>query len=254
MPRDLTGWLWLLKLGALFNLFLLARTLGFATPDPHVVFPAWILLAVSAFRCLFPNRYVHNVVFHDTPWSSIFGTRVLATFSEVAYIYQFSTVLRTLNVESVPGIDALAWGMVAAVTISQGFVWGAILTHRLRLYFFEELGWFVLFLANTAASVWLLATADAGDARLLLWLNVGFGAGYLPWQLAHLRSLRGEADAGGAARIGCREGLHRALHERQPRTDADAWGGAIGLTWMVAYWATLIPAWVYLVARVLSER
>ena len=42
--------------------------------------------------------------------------------------------------------------MVAQVVICQGFVWTAIITERHELYFFEESGWLLIFLANTIAS------------------------------------------------------------------------------------------------------
>ena len=255
LPRDFRGLLGLLKLGAVVNVALLVAVARLPHPDPQVVIPAWILLGVSAFRCLFPNRYLDNVVLHDSPLSSIFLTRVLATFSEVAYIYQFAYVLRALNLDRVGWVDGFAWWMVAQVVVSQGFVWSAIATQRLGRYFYEEVGWFVIFAANTAASAFLLSTLEApGAGRLLLFLNLVFGAGYLPWQVLHLRSLRRESDAGRGQAVGWREGLREAIHERNPRTDAAAWGGGIGLTWMVAYWAALIPVWVAYVAIVLSSR
>ena len=259
MPSDFTTLLWLLKLGALVNVCFIASVVAIATPDPHVVVPGLILLAVSAFRCLFPNRYLDNVVFHDTPLSSIFLTRVLATFSEVAYIYQFSHVIRVLNVEQIGWVNGLSWVMVVQVVISQGFVWSAILTKRLGLYFYEELGWLIIFVANTTASAFLYAAIDTpDDARILLQLNLLFGAVYLPWQVFHLRSLRAEARAGpgtgSGTPISWREGLGDSVRQRNRRTDAKAWGGLIGLTWMVAYWASLIPMWVHHVASVVSAR
>ena len=69
MRTDFGPLLWLLKLGALVNIYLAAGLLGLANPDPHVVLPGLILLGVCAFRCLFPNRYRDNVVFHDSPLS-----------------------------------------------------------------------------------------------------------------------------------------------------------------------------------------
>ena len=157
MLQDFTIFLWLLKLGALVNLYFLANTLvpPASAVDPHLLVPAQILFAVSAFRCLFPNQYKGNVVFHDTPLSSIFLTRLLATFAEVAFIYQLSHVLRLLNVDRLGWVDALSWLMVAQVVISQCFVWGAILTGRLALYFWEELGWAILVAANAVASAGL---------------------------------------------------------------------------------------------------
>jgi hypothetical protein len=48
-----------------------------------------------------------------------------------------------------------------------------------------------------------------------------------------------------------RNAVH-ALHTRRPSTLSGDWGGAIGLTWMTAYWASLIPLWIYHVVRVLG--
>ena len=247
-----------LKLGAIVNVALLVAIWSLPAPDSSVVVPAWILLSVSAFRCVFPNRYLDNIVLHDTLFSSIFLTRVLATFSEVAYIYQFAYVLRVLNGEQTAWVDAASWWMVVQVVVSQGFVWSAIATRRLDRYFYEEAGWFVIFLANTAASAFLLLTSpELGVGRVLLLLNVVFGAGYLPWQVLHLRSLRREAHAGagdvGKGPVEWREGLRDALWQRNQSTRAGDWGGGIGLTWMVAYWATLIPFWVAYVALALSR-
>lgn len=251
MPADFKHLLWFLKLGALLNLYLIGSLWVLPKVHPQVLIPGLILLGVSAFRCLFPNRYLDNVVFHDTPLSSIFLTRVLATFSEVAYIYQFAYLIRILNFEHIPWVDGLSWLMVVQVLISQGFVWAAILLKRLDLYFYEEVGWFIIFAANSAASAFLYATTSpSATGAGLLQLNLLFGAGYLPWQILHLRSLRGEAhsETGAQGSTTWREGLAHALRQRRPRTDAKSWGGGIGLTWMVAYWASLIPLWVHYIA------
>jgi hypothetical protein len=256
MPADFKHLLWLLKLGALLNLYLIGSLWLLPAVDPQVLIPGLILLAVSAFRCLFPNRYLDNVVFHDSPLSSILLTRILATFSEVAYIYQFAYVIRVLNFDSFSWIDGLSWLMVVQVVISQGFVWAAILLKRLDLYFYEEAGWFFIFAANTTASSVLYATtAPSIPGAGLLQLNLLFGAGYLPWQILHLRSLRIEAraDTGGKGSASWQEGLTDALRQRRPRTDAKSWGGGIGLTWMIAYWASLIPLWVHHIATSIAK-
>ena len=256
MPRfqDFTVFFWLLKLGALVNLYFLANT--FVPPgnsaDPHLLVPARILFAVSAFRCLFPNQYKGNVVFHDTPLSSIFLTRLFATFAEVAFIYQLSLVLRLLNVDRLAWVDALSWLMVVQVVISQLFVWGAILTGRLALYFWEEFGWAILVAANAVASLGLYANRAAlGDASVLLYVNLLFGVVYLSWQVANLRLQAADARRVGETlrpRISASwsllgEGLRRSLSERKRTTDATAWGGLVGLLWMTGYFATLLPLW-----------
>src|SRR5271165_3954535 len=196
MLRDYTIVLWLLKLGSLINLYFLVNTrlLASGDADAYIVLPAQTLFAVSAYRCLFPVRYEHNVVFHDFILSSIFVTRLFATFSEVAYIYLFSLVLRLLNVDHVEWVIALSWLMVVQVVVSQVFVWAAILTEQFELYYYEELGWGFIFIANTIASAYLYLTAGAlGGREVLLKLNLLFGIVYLPWQVIHLGTLRAEA-------------------------------------------------------------
>ncbi len=262
MFRDYTIVLWLLKLGSLINLYFLVNTrlVVSGEADPYIVLPAQILFAVSAYRCLFPVRYEHNVVFHDSIFSSIFVTRLFATFSEIAYIFLFSHVLRLLNIDQVEWVIALSWLMVAQVVISQGFVWAAVLTEQLELYYYEELGWALISVANTIASAYLYLTVDAiGGREVLLQLNLLFGTVYLPWQVIHLTTLRASArrnsgrTGAGSPSISMRlaTGLKRAVRLKTRRTDADSWGGLIGLSWMTGYWATLIPMWVYYIVGVL---
>ena len=261
MPRDYATLLWLLKLGALVNLYFLVSTFGVpAGTDPHVLIPAQILFAVSAFRCVFPLRYEDSIVLHDSPLSSIFLTRLLATFSEVAFIYLLSHVVRLLNVDQVGWVDALSWGMVVQVVVSQGFVWRAILTEQIVFYFYEELGWGVIMAANTIVSAYLYATVDTlVGTEVLLQVNLAFGLVYLPWQCIHLRALLLDARAGGEAAKPravtgqqLAEGLRRSIRVRNRTTDGEAWGGLVGLIWMVGYFATLIPMWVHFVVGVLS--
>jgi hypothetical protein len=264
MFQDYTIFLWLLKLGALLNLYFLANSFAppESTADLRLLVPARILFAVSAFRCLFPNQYKGNVVFHDTPLSSIFLTRLLATFAEVAFIYQLSYVLRLLNVDRLGWVDALSWLMVVQVVISQFFVWGAILTGRLALYFWEELGWAILAAANALASAGLYATRETlGDAAILLQISLVLGVVYLSWQVANLRLQIADARRAGetlrpATRVSQKllgEGLRRAIHERCRTTDATAWGGLVGLTWMTGYFATLLPMWANHIVVVFSR-
>ncbi len=261
MLRDYTIYLWLLKLGGLINLYFLAKTLPLPSDDAHayIILPAQIFFAVSAYRCLFPVWYKHNVVFHDSVFSSIFATRLFATFSEIAYIFLFSHVLRLLNIDHVEWVIALSWLMLTVVVISQGFVWAAILTEQLKLYYYEELGWALIFVANTIASAYLYLTVSAlGDREVLLQLNLLFGIVYLPWQVIHLTTLRASARRNSGRTVASSRsismrlgtGLKRAVRVKTRRTDADSWGGLIGLTWMTGYWATLIPIWVYYIVGV----
>jgi len=246
---DYTIFLWLLKLGALANLYFLVRTAAIDA-DAYLVVPAQILLAVNAYRCLFPVRYEHNVVLHDSVLSSVFATRLFATFAEVAYIFLLACVLQLLNVEHVRWVNGIARFMVLQVVVCQVCVWVAILTERFEFYFYEELGWLFMFAANTIASAYLyLADTLASRATLLL-LNLVFGAVYLPFQVMNLGAVRAQAKREGEPRASWTverfaTGLSRSLHVKNPRTDAESWGGIVGLTWMTGYGSTLLPRWVY---------
>ena len=263
--RDYTFALQLLKLGVIINLYFLGAVLFAAKgADPHVIVPAEILLAVSAYRCLFPVRYEYHIVFHRSVFSSIFGTRLLATFAEVAWIYLFSHVLRALNVNHVGWVTVVSWLMVVQVVISQCCVWSAILTERLKFYFYEESGWLLIFTANAIASAYLYMTAGGalGDKSMILVLSMLFGIAYLPFEALHLATLNDEMKRHGEA-IGAvvsslatplAIGLRKSIRIKNPRTDAAAWGGFVGLVWMVGYFATLVPMWIYYIAIVLGPR
>jgi hypothetical protein len=264
MSRDFSAFLWALKLGAVINLYLLAST--FAPPlsaaAPGLLIPARILLVVSAFRCVFPVQYKGNIVFHDTLLSSIFLTRFLATFSEIAYIFQLAYVLRLLNVEHVGWIDVLSWLMVVQVVVSQTCVWTAIITGNFIFYFWEELGWEFIFAANTIVSAYLRWTLpNVGPAAILLDISLLFGLFYLPWQVIHLKVELTDArktppvDRAGRSLVAyLRDGLVRSIRERHPTNETAAWSGLVGLTWMTGYWATVIPLWVHRVVVVMSSR
>ena len=101
--------LYLLKLGTLLNLYFLFKTLipPLLFVDFHIRIPAQIFFTVSAFRCFFPVNYVSYAVLHDSMFSSIFLTRLFATFSEVAYIYQFSYLIRLFNENQILLVDIL---------------------------------------------------------------------------------------------------------------------------------------------------
>ena len=253
--------LYLLKMGTLLNLYFLFKTL---TPpllfvDIHIRIPAQIFFTVSAFRCFFPVSYVTGAVLHDSFFSSVFLTRLFATFSEVAYIYLFSYLIRLFNAGQVPLIDILSCLMVVQVVISQFFVWLAILTERQRLYFYEELGWGVIFVIHTAASAILYGTLGRlGSWKLLLELNLLFGALYIPWQFFHLKTLRLRAKHqkinkdmhAGISWSLLKKGLYQSIQMKNLTTHPDAWGGVIGMTWMIGYWVTLIPVWMSLILQI----
>ena len=75
---------------------------------------------------------------------------------------------------------------------------------------------------------------------------------------ASLRAIRAQARREGRpkaawtfARLGT--GLRRSIEVKNRRADAHSWGGIVGLMWMIGYWATLLPMWVYYIVAVLAR-
>jgi hypothetical protein len=90
--------------------------------------------------------------------------------------------------------------------------------------------------------------------RTLRLLSLVFGLAYLPWQYVHLSVLRANGEAGAVAVAGgLAHGLKRAIELKNRRTDAESWGGILGLIWMAAYWATLIPIWLFYIVTVFAR-
>lgn len=255
--------LWCLKIGIVTNLFLFFKTLSepFSSVDVYLLAPAQLLFLISAYRCLFPNNYSKKIVLHDTFFSSIFLTRFLVTFVEIAYIYQFSYVLRLINDDQFLIVDLLSWIMVLQVSISQFFVWSAILFNEENLYFYEELGWFVIFSINTILSIFLYFFAEINSTQVvLLVISTIFGFLYLPWQVIHIRMIkrrvRQMSQSEGSLPAFKKEiffkGLRKSLYERIKLTDYDSWGGWVGMTWMYNYWIILIPGWMFYIVYIFS--
>ena len=44
-------------------------------------------------------------------------------------------------------------------------------------------------------------------------------------------------------------GLKKAIKIKILTTKSEAWGGVIGMMWMAAYWAILIPVWIYVIVQ-----
>ena len=252
--------LWTLKIGALINVYFLWQTINspIAFIDPYLLVPAQILFFVSTYRCLFPVSYSKGVVLHDTFISSIFITRFLVTFVEVAYIYQFSYVLRIINADQIPFVDLLSWLMVLQVVVSQCFVWSAILLQREIYYLYEELGWAIIFIFNTTSSAILYLHLDNHDRyETLLQISLVFGLLYLPWQIFHLKKIITRAKTLDTTKSDITwelifKGLKNSIYSRNKTSRPEAWGGIVGMTWMVSYWVTLIPVWIYFIIYTFS--
>jgi hypothetical protein len=188
----------------------------------------------------------------------VFATRLLATFAEVSYIFLLAYVLQRLNVEQIAWVNLIAWCMVLQSLVCQVCVWLAILTERFQFYFYEELGWVLMFAENTIVSAYLhLSVGAFGGREILLQLNLAFGVVYMPFQIVNLWKVRTQAKADGDTGAPWTlerfaTGLRRSVQVKNPHTDADSWGGIVGVLWMTGYWATVLPLWVHYIVRLIA--
>jgi hypothetical protein len=92
-------------------------------------------------------------------------------------------------------------------------------------------------MANAMAAAHLYLITDMhGGRQALLVTSLVFGARYLPFQLIHLRGLRAAATKSGSAQSRrLAEGVKQSILVKSRRTDAAAWGGWVGVLWMIGY-------------------
>ena len=231
--------------------------------------PAQIFCIVNGFRCLFPNRYNGNIVLHDTPLSSIFLTRTLATAAEIAWISQlawFVTELRTSSnglvldllgsTVAITLFDVAAWSMVALCVAAQICVWLSLLLDTVGLMWYEEALWAGIFVLNTILNAILLASGassfasgNRGDSVIISLL---YAVPYLIFQIVfHLPDLVRHGESSVLSLLTSdqlRRGVAKAMHVRNQTSLVSAWGGTVGLIWMTAYWV-LLPIWPVYVAE-----
>jgi hypothetical protein len=259
----------LLVVGTFLNLYLLYRLSTLQGVPTQALLPAQIFCFVNGFRCLFPNRYNGNIVLHDTPLSSIFLTRTLATAAEIAWISQlawFVIELRTSSGGVVLDLlgstvattlfDVAAWSMVALCVAAQICVWLSLLLETVGLMWYEEALWAGIFVLNTVLNAILLASGASslapGNRGNSVVISLLYAVPYLTFQIAfHLPDLARHGERSVLSLL-TSEQLHRgvvkAMHVRNQTSLASAWGGTVGLIWMTAYWV-LLPLWPVYVAE-----
>ena len=231
--------------------------------------PAQIFCSVNGFRCLFPNRYNGNIVLHDTPLSSIFLTRTLATAAEIAWISQlawFVTELRTSSnglvldllgsTVAITLFDMAAWSMVALCVAAQICVWLSLLLETVGLMWYEEALWAGIFVLNTILNIILLASGASsfapGNRGNSVIISLLYAVPYLIFQIVfHLPDLVKHGESSVLSLLTSdqlRCGVAKAMHVQNQTSHISAWGGTVGLIWMTAYWV-LLPMWPVYVAE-----
>ena len=249
----------LLVVGTVLNVYLLYRLSTLQGVPTEALLPAQIFCFVNGFRCLFPNRYNGNIVLHDTPLSSIFLTRTLATAAEIAWIFQlawFVTELRTSSGGGLALFDVAAWSMVVMCVAAQLCVWLSLLLETVGLMWYEEALWAGIFVLNTVLNAILFASGASsfasGNRGNSVIISLLYAVPYLTFQIAfHLPDLARQGEQSVLSLLTAdqlRRGVAKAMHVRNQTSLASAWGGTVGLIWMTVYWV-LLPVWPVYVAE-----
>ena len=268
----------LLVVGTVLNVYLLYRLSTLQGVPTEALLPAQIFCFVNGFRCLFPNRYNGNIVLHDTPLSSIFLTRTLATAAEIAWIFQLAWFVTELRTSSGGGLvlfcgsscrisqyllrstitlfDAAAWSMVVMCVAAQLCVWLSLLLETVGLMWYEEALWAGIFVLNTVLNAILFASGASsfasGNRGNSVIISLLYAVPYLTFQIAfHLPDLARQGEQSVLSLLTAdqlRRGVAKAMHVRNQTSLASAWGGTVGLIWMTVYWV-LLPVWPVYVAE-----
>ena len=204
---------------------------------------------------------------HDTFLSSTWLTRVLATFSEVFWLYQLAYINWDLNALRVGGplfwIDTASALMVFLCCFAQCCVWSSFIFETDILMWYEEFNWALMFVLNTTVNLTFFFAGDVygSDPRWsCVWISLIFGAIFLPWQIGgHLpyivaveRRERHKHEKVDFSFKQIKKGCWRSLTFRKPSTSSQDWGEAIGAFWMFGYWI-LEPIWVTFIAASYSQ-
>lgn len=242
-------WWTLLRAASVAQLGALALTALAGPGDPQLALAA-TYAAVCAFRSFLPRVDLERTVLVDHPLSAIGLGRSAATVAELAFTAQVALLLAGLAAGGAPGwLLPLAWALVPAIALAQGFCWLGVLTLDHRWHAAEELVWGPAMLAVAAA---LAAAWPALDGLRAAGAAVGLAgalaAAFVMLALDVPMYLRRAAAgrAAGAPVLPVGAGLADAWRRRIPDGRWSTWRAEV--TWMTPYftagvWTSLAMAW-----------
>jgi len=159
-------WLWwtALKVIALFNMLLWLTTClpraGDSTTAGWQIVLSGVYVAVCAFRSWRPRVDLERFCLVDSPWSSMFLGRCLATVAEVCFAAQVALVVHRVGViANLPWISAASAAIVPPLVLAQAFCWYSVITLDHLGHVVEESLW--------AATMALVSVCLAAAARNL---------------------------------------------------------------------------------------
>jgi hypothetical protein len=205
-----------------------------------------IFAAACAFRSILPRVDLERQCLWNSPLSSIFVGRSVATVAELAFAGQCALLISKLSaLTGNASLQVVGWSIVPLILLAQLFCWYAVISLNHLGHAIEEILWSVLAflmaislgltLGQMPADSRMLSTfgmvACAGAALLMLAVDV-------PMYLARWRYAR----SSGVRYLSLTEGVRDALQRRQVAHRWSEWRPEV--PWMSLYFS--VGVWLSL--------
>lgn len=240
--RPILWWwssLFVMSVGNLLLWGVIAR--GMRGPsDPYVTQQLWlsgIFAAACAFRSALPRVDLERQCLWDSPLSSIFVGRSVATVAELCFAGQCALLVAKLAaLTGNPVLHVVAWLIVPLIVVAQVCCWFAVISLNHLGHAIEETLWAVM-VCLVALGLWLSWRHMTADIRILSGVGMVACAGAVllmlavdvPMYIARWRQGR----SSGARYLTVVEGLKDALRRRQVAHRWSEWRPEV--PWMSLY-------------------
>jgi hypothetical protein len=201
---------------------------------------------VCAFRAVWPRIDLERLVLVDSPLSSVFLGRSLATVAEISFAAQVALALRAVAAQTgLPAIGAYALIVVPLLTTAQVFCWYSVATLNHGGHAVEESLWTV---THAGSGICMALAVPAAPPALKPFCVLGalLAAGFVVFMTTvdvpmYLRRWRA-GRAAGAATLPVADGLRDAWTRRIPTRRWEDWREEVA--WLTMYFSCAV--WVSL--------
>jgi hypothetical protein len=205
-----------------------------------------IFAAACAFRSILPRVDLERQCLWNSPLSSIFVGRSVATVAELAFAGQCALLISKLSaLTGNASLQVVGWSIVPLILLAQLFCWYAVISLNQLGHAIEEILWSVLAFLM-AISLGLTLGQMPADSRMLSTFGMVAGAGAallmlavdVPMYLVRWRHAR----SSGVRYLSLTEGVRDALQRRQVAHRRSEWRPEV--PWMSLYFS--VGVWLSL--------
>jgi hypothetical protein len=205
-----------------------------------------IFAAACAFRSILPRVDLERQCLWNSPLSSIFVGRSVATVAELCFAGQCALLISKLSALTGNGwLQVVGWSIVPLILVAQLFCWYAVISLNHLGHAIEEILWSVLVFVM-ALSLGLTLGQMPADSRICSGVGMVAAAGAallmlaldVPMYLARWR----HAKSSGVRYLSLMEGLRDALHRRRVAHRWSEWRPEV--LWMSLYFS--VGVWLSL--------